>query len=351
MNRETLESLKSRIEKNYLSSLNPLEGATKYNILKIIADADAGMYHQLLGDLDFLSRQIFPDTAEGSYLRSHWADRVPPLYSECASGYITVTGNAGVKIPSGCIFTSSQGNRYYTTESYRISEDGSIKAFVIASEAGTDSNTKEGTVLNLVSNLVSGMDTTAKVVEIAGGTNGESDEEYLLRVLNYTKSRSRYGAVGDFAAWALDSSSEVKKAWEFKNFNVFGALLITVISKDENGKYSQVKNIDTVTKYIESVAPPIIFTVRTANVIEICPTISLKAEEDSTTNRTLVKQMLENYFESKARPDITIAQATLQAVITDGINITEAALMLPEEKKEIKINSLEFPALGEIAWA
>lgn len=349
LEKQSLSNLKSKTEEKYFSKLNPLEKTTRYNILKILADVDTGIYHQLLGDIEFLSKQIFPDTAEGEYLRSHWSDRVPPLYPESATGYIIITGNAGVKIPSGCVFTSLQGNRYYTNESYKISEDGKVKAFVIASESGTESNLSKDNILNLSSNLIAGMDTTAQVLEIAGGTDGESDEEYLLRVLNYTKNKSRYGAVGDFAAWALDSSSEVKKAFEFKNFNTFGALLITVVSKDENGKYSQVKNIDTVAKYIETYCPPTIFTVLSANIVEVCPTITLKSEEDSTSNRALVKSALENYFEVKAKPDMTLNQSTLQSVIIDGINITDATLTL--ENKEIKISKLEFSVLGSITWA
>ena len=74
------------------------------------------------------------------------------------------------------------------------------------------------------------------------------------------------------AAWAVDSSADVSKAFEFKNFGVFGALLIQVISGDHFKGISQVGNLSVVTSCIDSVAPPVMYTVRTPELksIGIC---------------------------------------------------------------------------------
>jgi uncharacterized phage protein gp47/JayE len=56
-----------------------------------------------LGDMDFLAKQVFPDTAEGAYLREHWSARVAPLYAVAAAGEVTVTGTAGRPIPAGVV--------------------------------------------------------------------------------------------------------------------------------------------------------------------------------------------------------------------------------------------------------
>lgn len=347
--KENLESIKKCITENYISSFNALEGTTKYSMLKVIAEVEAGIYHQLLGDIEFLSKQIFPDTAEGVYLRSHWADRVPPLYAECASGYITLTGIAGVKVPAGCVFSSAAGNKYYTRDSVKINESGNVEVFVEANEGGLSSNLAKGSVLKLSSNLIAGMDTEAKVIEIGGGTDGESDEAYLMRVLNYSRVSNRYGRVGDFAAWAIDASSEVTKAFEFKNFDVFGSLLITVVGGNAESGFVKVFNTDTVKKYLENFAPPVLFTVRSADIIEIVPTVTLSKKENTVGNRNIIRDALKQYFDTLASPNMTIAESVLQKLINDGVNITNATLTL--EKPNIVLSVLEYPVLGEVIWA
>jgi uncharacterized phage protein gp47/JayE len=60
-----------RVYANYTSIFTLLAKMPKQNPLKVFVQVDAGMYHQLLGDLDFLAKQLFPDTAGGVYLRDH----------------------------------------------------------------------------------------------------------------------------------------------------------------------------------------------------------------------------------------------------------------------------------------
>jgi hypothetical protein len=90
--RESLAALLDRSYHNYMSLFKPLDKTPRYNLLKIFSQVDAGMYHQLVGDLAFLADQIFPDTASGEYLRLHWSDRVPPLYAVAAAGTVLIPG-------------------------------------------------------------------------------------------------------------------------------------------------------------------------------------------------------------------------------------------------------------------
>jgi uncharacterized phage protein gp47/JayE len=91
-----------------VSLFRPFDKTPRQNLLKVFASVDAGIYHQLLGDLDFLAKQIFPDTAEGVYLREHWSSKTVPLYAVTAFGEITVTGAAGNAIPSGIVFAAGE---------------------------------------------------------------------------------------------------------------------------------------------------------------------------------------------------------------------------------------------------
>lgn len=118
--RETLQSLLDRTYSNYMSLLKPLDKTPRYNLMKVLAYTEGGDVHQLLGDLSFLSGQIFPDTASGEYLRAHWSDRVPPLYASAATGKAIQSGVPGSSVPKGLVYSSESGKRYYTSRSYTI---------------------------------------------------------------------------------------------------------------------------------------------------------------------------------------------------------------------------------------
>jgi uncharacterized phage protein gp47/JayE/uncharacterized protein YmfQ (DUF2313 family) len=283
---ESLQSALDRVYANYVSLFRPLDKTPRQSLLKVFATVDAGIYHQLRGDLDFLSAQIFPDTACGENLREHWSSRVTPLYASGAAGEVLVTGTPGKTIPAGLVLQAASGEKYYTEKSYAIAGGGGVIVHVKSEGSGLITNLAAENELTIVSALAQGIDSTAKTTGggISGGADSETDEEYLERVLLALRNPARYGKTGDFAAWALDSSVEVQAAWEFVNFGVFGALLIQVINGNQFDGVSAVGNIAQVVSYINEVAPPILFTVRSPKVARVNPSITLLAQEDTQTN-------------------------------------------------------------------
>ena len=85
--RDSPAALLDRIYANYTSLFRPFDKTPRHSLLKVFASVEAGMYHQLLWDLDFLSKQIFPDTADGECLREHWSSKTAPLYAVTAYRY------------------------------------------------------------------------------------------------------------------------------------------------------------------------------------------------------------------------------------------------------------------------
>lgn len=350
LTRESLATLLDRAYSNYMSLLKPMARTPRYNLIKVLASVQAGTQHQLLGDMAFLCDQIFPDTAAGEYLRGHWSDRVPALYASSAVGTVIQTGVAGAAIPSGLIYQSPSGKRYYTGKSYTVGDDGTVAVYVTAEESGSSSNCDEGTELSIVSALTTGLDSTATVGSggIKGGVDGESDEEYLARVLEYERNSVRYGKTGDFAAWAVDSSSEVTKAFEIRNFGIFGAVLIQCINGNQIDGVQQVSNLATVDSYIRSKSVPVIYTVRTPELVQINPAIELLDTEDTSENRSTVLARLKTYLNVKAAPGSSFTQETLQSVIVDGSTISSARLTLAGGK--IETTALQYPVLGTVTW-
>jgi hypothetical protein len=311
------------------------------------------MYHQLLGDIGFLADQLFPDTATGDYLRLHWSDRVPPLYAVAAAGSIIITGVPNAAVPAGLVYASATGRRYFTESAYRIGEGGTAVAMVKAEDSGAETNLPPGESLSLVSSIPPGIDSTALVAGdgIAGGADAETDEAYLVRVLQNLRNATRYGKPGDFADWAIDASPEVSKAWEFKNFGVFGALLIQVIGGSQIGGVTPVGGLALVTEYISAVAPPVLFTVRTPELIPLDPAIALLPLEDTLANRELAISRLKAYLQATAAPGIRYTAGVLREAIIDGVTISGAVVSLfGSTTGEAAATILQLPVLGDVSW-
>jgi len=351
--RDSLAVLLDRIYANYTSLFRPLDKTPRQNLLKVFASVDAGIYHQLLGDLDFLAKQIFPDTAEGEYLREHWSTRIPPLYAVTAIGEATMTGIPDKPIPSGVVFESAAGERYYLNNAYRLDENGEAVVIVKAETPGQQGNIAAGEKLSIISAVPVGIDSQAVVSGngIIGGTEAESDEEYLVRVLSALRNNTRYGMPGDFVLWAKDASAEVNAAWEFKNFGIFGAVLIQVIKGNQIDGVQQVGNLTEVRDYISTVAPPVLFDVRTPEIIDVNPSASLLPEEDTLTNRELVETRMKTWMQIAAKPGAKITAGALRIAVVDGVTITDITIRLSgDEAGSVSTTILEYPYIGEITW-
>ncbi|MDR0583609.1 MAG: baseplate J/gp47 family protein [Treponema sp.] len=351
--RDSLATLLDRVYANYTSLFRPLDKTPRQNLLKVFASVEAGIYHQLLGDLDFLSKQIFPDTAEGAYLREHWSIKIVPLYAIAALGEVKVTGQANKPVPSGVVFQAASGERYYQEKSYRLDASGRALITVKAENPGTQGNLAAGEKLSVVSAIPLGVDSEAVVSGngISGGSDAESDEEYLVRVLAMLRNPSRYGRRGDFALWARDASAEVSAAWEFKNFGVFGTVLVQVINGNQiNGVYP-VDNLAEVRNYISEVAPPVLFEVRTPAIIPVNPSASLPPQEDSQENRELAVNRIKTYMQFVAYPGARITAGALRLAAIDGVTITDITVSLGGSTAGIMPTTiLEYPYIGEVSW-
>lgn len=351
--RDSLAVMLDRVYANYVSLYRPLDKTPRQSLLRVFSAVDAGIYHQLLGDLDFLALQLFPDTATGAYLREHWSSRVPPLYAVAANGNLQVSGTANKPIPAGLVFSAGSGEKYYTEQAYTIGSSGTAVVAVKARNTGTLGNLAAGEELTIVSAVPYGMSSKAVVVEggITGGADAETDAEYLTRVLVALRNPTRYGKTDDFASWAMDATSEVDAAWEFKNFGVFGALLIQVLKGNQIDGVYPVDNLAEVKSYIEGVAPPIIFTVRTPEIVSLNPSISLPAAEDTAGNRELAESRIKAYLQLTAMPGTQTTAGALKTAVIDGVDITNAMVKLGGSEIGIMTTTiLQYPYIGEIVW-
>jgi uncharacterized phage protein gp47/JayE len=188
------------------------------------AKALAGLTHTLHQHLFYNSQQLFPDTADEANL-VHWANiwlgvnaRLPP---EPAEFTILVTGTVtDTPVPDTTRWVRDDGVVFQADGDYVLPSAAPLEVSVgvTAVEEGVDGNTVPGDTLTLES-PIAGVDADA-VVEgsgsdpIGGGSDIESPNALLTRVLARIQSPPKGGGPGDYVTWAKESGANVTRAWE-----------------------------------------------------------------------------------------------------------------------------------------
>lgn len=151
----------------------------------------AGEIFHLYQQLEFMEKQMFPQTATGEYLEHHGAIR--DLYKKnanAAGGNLQfgreTAASQDILIPAGTVCTVSSGNGIM----YITVEDGVLKAGsqsvlipARASVTGRDTNAAAGKIDRLVSGIV-GIESVTNPENFTGGMEDEDEEVFRKRLLD-----------------------------------------------------------------------------------------------------------------------------------------------------------------------
>ena len=112
--RPSLPELIARIQADMDSRLDG-QPWLRRRLLAILARMEGGVAHGLYGYLDWLARQIMPDTAETEHLE-RWASiwGITRRAAAKAAGYAVFSGEDGAAIPAGTEVQSPSGQIYAT---------------------------------------------------------------------------------------------------------------------------------------------------------------------------------------------------------------------------------------------
>ena len=208
--RPTLAELAARTRNDTVSSL-PNPDLLRRNNADVMARVMAGAAHSLYGYIEWLSRQLIYDTADGDILErwaSIWGISRKP--ATAAAGNVTITGTNGAIVPDGTELAAGDGTLYATTAAVTIAS-GSALAAVQAVTSGAVANRESGELLSLQS-AISGINATATAGALTGGADLESDDALRGRLLARIKTPPHGGARSDYEAWSLEVPG-VTRAW------------------------------------------------------------------------------------------------------------------------------------------
>ena len=237
---------------------------------------------------------IFPEYSYGEFVDGHArVNGMTRRSARAASGTLNITGDPKTIIPAGSLFSTAAVNDqpsvdYATLEEATIPETGSVTVDVECTQAGIIGNTPENTIV-LVSSRLTGVKAVTNEEPLTGGTEEESDEALIARIVEFNKSQgeSYVGSASDYKRWA-QSVDGVGSATVISAQDTSG--LVTIIITDANGEPATEQLCTSVYNYImkpdnpeERLAPVnAILSVTPPATVKICIKATVVLDDETT---------------------------------------------------------------------
>lgn len=346
-NRPSLNEIIERVRNDFQSRLTSGSAVLRRSVVSVFSRVIAGASHLLHGHLDWVFRQVFPDTAEKEQL-DRWASiwGVARKPADFAAGQVVFTGTNGSVIPSGSELQRSDGIKFTTNASATIS-GGSATVAVTAVVAGAESNTESGVQVSLTS-PIAGVQSAATVhsVGIEDGQDEESDDDLRNRLLQRIQNPPLGGSADDFERWALEVSG-VTRAWVYPLNQGPGTVGLAFVEDNEADIFPSPTKVAEVQDYIDARRPVTIeATVFAPTPFEIDFTI--EPSPDSPEVRAAIEAELEDLIRREGQPGGTILISHIREAIS--IAAGEEDYILTAPTGNVVADPGELPVMGTITW-
>ena len=309
---------------------------------------------------------IFPQWSYGEFLDHHAQDRrLFRKEANAAFGQITITGDENTIIPAGSLFSTAAVNgqrsvSYVTLYDVKIPGSRTVTVDVQCTQTGIIGNTSANTVVLLSSNLF-GIEEITNLEAITGGTEVETDESLIQRIMDYDRSMgdNYVGSAGDYKRWA-ESVDGVGNATVISAQDTSG--LVTIIITDANGApateqlctevYNHIMRPDNM--YEALVPVNALLSVEPPTTMEICIKATVELEDDAMMEsvKEAFAAQLASYLPT-AMDDGEIKYTRVSAALstTKGVNdFSDLQICLKSGgnygTSNIKITSRELPTIS-----
>ena len=282
-----------------------------------------------------------------------------------ASGYITVTGAEGKRIPAGFKWSTpsvdgEENIEFETVESFTIDETKTAQVYVRCTQTGPQGNVPAASITLMVSPTGGIMEITNELA-FTGGTEDEDDESLRARInaRDLSSESSHVGNESDYIRWAKEVPG-VGDVIVISEWQGTGTGTIKLVVMDSNGSTANQDILDSVMEHIMSpsnpsnrLAPPdTILTVVTATVktLTISANVQLEPGATQATVKAAFETAVKAYFtEAKTDGAIRITRVGSILSATSGV-IDYTNLKLNNAEANVPIASDEYPTLDTVTW-
>jgi len=334
--RPTLAALAERIESDIDTRMESSSARLPAADVAVTARAVGGTQHGLYGYLDYLSKQIIPDTADEAHLVRHanwWG--VPRKAATAATGTITLTGLSGTVVPAGTLLQRTDGTEYQTSDEVAVT-GGTAMVSIEAVNAGAAGNCAAGTTLRL-SVTISGVQSAAIVGAsgLTGGTEIETVEALRSRLRAYVQAPPKGGATNDYATWAKQVPG-VTRAWTYPRYVGRGTVGLAFVCDAADSIIPDAAKVTEVQEYLSHpdrcppgceplvfapMAAPLVFQIR-----DLTPS--------SPSVRLAIEAALQAMVIAESEPGGTILISHVREVISTAAGEHDHVLLSPTTNVE-----------------
>jgi uncharacterized phage protein gp47/JayE len=319
------------------------------SVLRVLSDVMGALCQLTLQYVDWLAKQLLPDTAETEWLDRHgniWlvnADGTKGRKLATPSvGTATFTGQiGGVTVPQATQLLYGQGLEFETTAAI-VASDVPSPAPIRALDPGAAGNLLPGTSLTLVGSIP-GIDNSATVQTLDGGTDTETDDQLRARILHRIQNPPMGGAAADYVTWAL-AVPGVTRAWAAPEQGV-GTITVRFLEDDlradDNG-WPTPDDVQRVALYIDQMRPVTVKdTYVVAPIKEFIDVTIAHLEPDTPEAQAEIEQSLNAMLFQKAAPGATIYNAWVSYAIMSAPSVQSFELVTTAD--------YAMPSLGHMA--
>ncbi len=348
LDRPSLTQIVNRGKDDLDGSLPGADSRLRHSVLGVLATAGSGAIHGLYGAIDYVARQILPDTQD-----DEWLLRQANIYgvyrkpATLAAGQVTATGVDGSVIQKDAVLQRAGGREYRVQADVTVA-GGVANVSVAATQPGVAGVAEAGVKLAFVS-PIAGVGANVEVAEggLTGGADVEPIELLRERLLERLRTPPQGGSPSDYIRWAKEVP-EVTRAWVYPGWTGSGNVGVAFMMDGRVDPLPTSDDVDAVSAYLDEVAPvgglKIVFAPIPA---PLNLTINDLQPNDSATRAAIEAELRDLLFRS-GQPGGTIPLTHIQEAISTAAGEKDHVLASPVANFVASPGHL--PVLGVITW-
>jgi uncharacterized phage protein gp47/JayE len=356
----TLKEVRILVRDKVRGNLEGADASIPNSLLRILSDVSAGMTHQVLQFVDWLSLELMPDTAEQEWLDRHahmWLKNADGTtgrkLATLAIGQVALTGTTWTPVPIGTRLIGGLNGDvdYETTETVFLASGGApTPTPARALDPGIVGNLEPGATMRVV-NPGPGVDTEASVIVMDHGVDEETTDELRSRVLLRIRNPPQGGANIDYELWALGVPG-VTRAWCYALEMGMGTVTVRFMMdrlREDEGGFPRDSDVGNVYNALDKLRP---VAVKDMFVVAPIPyRVNVQIDRlipDTPTVRAAIGLSIQIMLRDRAEPGQTIYAAWKNFAIMSAPGVRSYTLMNAGD--DYMPSSGHMPVLGNIIY-
>lgn len=346
--RPTLPQLVDRAAADIASRLPGADASLRRSAVEVFARVLAAGQSGLYGYLDFLAKNLLPDTSIDEFLlrqASIWG--IAQKAAAAATGNVVATGTNGTAIPLGSILQRSDGAQFSTNAAAVIAA-GTATIAVTAVVAGASGNTVAATQLTFAA-PIAGMNNLATVdnAGLGSGADIETIDSLRQRLLRRIQQPPQGGAGTDYVAWSLMQPG-VTRAWLFPWAQGLGTVTLIFVM-DGRANIIPLPADVTAVQAALNLLRPVTAGVIVAAPIPVACDFNIHLNPSTAAIRSAVTAAITDLIAREAIPGGTIYKSHIDQAIANAVGEVDHLLVAPAADVVMAAGSISTP--GAFTWS